>query len=65
MKGGGRREEGGRVMHIIQSVLHTISLTDFQLCKRGAGVHVTAGSSGPPLSPSLPLSQLLVSAPQQ
>ena len=43
-------------MHIIRSVLHTVSLTDFQLCKQGAGVHVTAGSSGPPLSPSLPLS---------
>ena len=42
-------------MHIIQSVLHAVSLTGFQLCRQGAGVRVTAGSSGPPLSPS-PLS---------
>ena len=48
-------------MHIIQSVLHAISLTSFQLCRQGTGVRVTAGSSGPLLSPppSLPLSQLL------
>ena len=55
-------------MHIIHLVLHAVLLTGSQLCRRGAGVRATAGSSGPPLSPPpLPpsLPALVASAPQQ
>ena len=52
-------------MHIIQSVLYAVLLTGSQLCRQGVGVRVTAGSSGPPLSPPPSLPALAESAPQR